>query len=423
MPKALIITVGGSDEPIVNAIKVYNKNGIDFIYFICSGGDSPASSSPTIDKEGKPILVKKEIKCPHCKEIVVEAHQRENILKQSGYKGRYEKIEINNPDNFEEVYKKTFECINKAKKDGCEIIADFTGGTKTMSSVLAIFSALDFKIKPSLTIGERRDINKTTSLSTPIILDIDSVRADFIFKITDELISRYLYFPALLLLEKTLQLGFKQEILEKITKKVLLCKVFYLWDSFEYEKACDNLRYYVDEFKREFAYLLKILERVKNTGYELVFDLISNAQRQGFNGFYDNAVARLYRALELFAQIRLKKFHNIDTSALEKSLDKLKNKEKWLLKKNEKGEIKIGLQDDYKLLLELEDPLGKIYAENENEFTDILKLRNNSKLAHGNLPIDENSWNKFFAFCKDFIEMGCKEIKVKPEYINLPNSF
>lgn len=421
MSKALIITVGGSDEPIVNAIRSY-KNQIDFIYFICSGGDTPTSSSPTIDKEGKPILAQKEIKCPHCKEIIVSEERRENILKQSGYKKGYEKIEIKNPDSFEEVYQKTINCIKKAKEEGYQIIADFTGGTKMMSSVLAMLSALDLEINPSLTIGERKDIIKTTSLSVPVILDVDSARIDFSIKIADELISRYLYYPATVILEKILQLGFRQEIADKIRKKLFLCKIFYLWDSFEYKKAYENLRNYAEEFRKEFSYLLKILEKEKNTGYEPVFDLISNAQRQGYNGFYDNAILRMYRALELFAQIRLKKEYDIETSCLEKSIDKLRNKEKWLSKKDEKGQIKIGLKDDYELLFELSDPVGITYNKRKEQFIDIIKLRNESKLAHGDIPISEDSYNRFCSFCKDFIENCCKEIKVKVEYIDLPKN-
>jgi len=420
--KILIITVGGSDEPIVNAIKDL-KDEIDYIYFICSGGKSKTASSPTIDGEGKVVEVKKEIKCPHCNEIIQHQELRENIIKQSEYKGEYKKIEIENPDDFREVYAKTLLAINEAKKQGKEIICDFTGGTKTMSSVLAILSVLDFDTKPFLTIGARRDIIKITGISHTTALDVDSARIDFVLKIVDEFISKYLYFPASLILKKLLHFGFKQEIIKDIETKLALCEIFYMWDSFNYEETFENLRNYARDYQEYIDYLLKLLNKAKNSGYEKVFDLISNAERQALNGFYDNAVARLYRALELFAQTRLKKEYDIDTSSLQNSLDKIKNKEKWLAKRNEKGEIKIGLKDAYELLEELEDPVGKIYKNEKEKFINILNLRNYSKLAHGDIPVDEKNWNKFFGYCKGFIERCCNEIKVSVKYISLPKNF
>lgn len=38
--------------------------------------------------------------CPHCKEVVLEGKKYPNILEQSKYKGEYEKIGIENPDDF-----------------------------------------------------------------------------------------------------------------------------------------------------------------------------------------------------------------------------------------------------------------------------------------------------------------------------------
>jgi len=416
--KILIITVGGSDEPIVNAIKDL-RDEIEFIYFICSGGKGKTASSPTIDGEGKVIEVKKEIRCPHCKKIIQQEEKRESILKQSGYEGNYTKIEIENPDNFKEVYEKTSLAISEAKKQGKEIICDFTGGTKTMSSILAILSVLDFETKPVLTIGARRNIIKTTGISHPEALDVDSARIDFVLKIVDELISKYLYFPASLILKKLLQFGFKREIIENIRKKLALCEIFYKWDSFNYEEAFENLKNYGNEYQQYINYLLKLLDRTKNSGYEKVFDLISNAKRQEYNGFYDNGVARIYRAIELFAQIRLKKEYNIDTSHLEETLPQLKDKidiEKWENYANEEEEIKLGLIKAYELLMELGDKTGEVYRKRKGKLLEKIKIRNDSKLGHGDTPVKENNWKEIFNFCKEFIEECCSNIGIKIEY-------
>ncbi len=397
MNTVLILTVGGSDDPLIEAIKFYKP---DFIFFICSGGTGPQASRRMVDGEG------------------------ENIISKSGYKNEYKIIEVSDPDSFEEVFQKTKEAIEDAKRlNPKEIIADFTGGTKMMSAVLTMLSALDFDCKPSLTTGIRRDLNKVKGTTYPRICDVQSAQVENVMKTVDELISRYLYFPAETVLRGLMRrLSLRDELLRKVHRKLDLCECFSLWDRFEYEKAFEILKNYASDYQEQFKYLLKILNREKNSGYEPVFDLISNAERQAYNGFYDNGVARIYRAIELFAQTRLLKEYGIKTSSLEKSLDRLKNKDRWLRKMDEKGRIRIGLSDSYELLLELDDPVGKIYESIKDEFKSTLETRNHSKLAHGDRPVSENDFRKILDFFKGFIEKCCNAIEVKVEYISLPKA-
>ncbi|MCX7706129.1 MAG: TIGR02710 family CRISPR-associated CARF protein, partial [bacterium] len=418
MGKALIITVGGSDKPLVEAIKQYNP---DFIYFICTAGKGPEASSPMVDGDGKVCIEKKEIKCSGCSRIVQEQIARENIIKQAGYEGEYRKIEIDGPDDYEEIYQKTKEAIKEAKQKNYEIIADFTGGTKTMTAVLAMLSVLDVDTKPSLTRGKRTDTSGVTGESLSTLIDVSSVRIENMFTLVDILISHYLYNSAYLLLTQSaskIQVSGKMGNI--LIDKSSLLLAFSYWDNFEYQKAYENLKDYAPKFKNDFDYLLKILGKEKNSGYEMVFDLIMNAERQAHNGYYDNAVARLYRSLELFAQIRLRNKHNIETSELEKSLQKLKNPEKWEKKKNEKGEIKIGLQDSYEVLLELGDAFGNVYSQQKKELLNILQIRNNSKLAHGDKPVNEEDWKKMLEFAKNFINECCRKSGITVDYHQLP---
>lgn len=404
--KALIITVGGSDEPVVISIKNHKP---DFIYFICSAGKDPKYASTfCVDGQGEP-----------CKR---GDKSYPSIIKQTDYKNGYKKIEIEDPDDFLEIYKKTKDAIQEAKDKGFELICDFTAGTKAMSSTLAMLSALDLEIKPYLVKGQRKDLIKTTEGSIPVNLEAQfkEAKVDFLLRIFNEFISKYQFGAGISLLEKILQMGLESNLERKIRKLREIAMAFYLWDIFQYEEAFLNLKNYAGEFKKEFNYLLRICGKDKPNGYELFFDLISNAKRQASMGFYDNAVARLYRALELLAQIRLKKQYGIETNALQKSLDNLKNKEKWEKKKNEEGEIKIGLQDDYELLDELEDPIGKVYKDMKGRFTDTIKIRNLSKLAHGNNPVKEEDWRNFLSFFEEFINKCLEKINLKFEEVEFP---
>lgn len=397
--KILIITVGGSLDPIISFIKTH-KEETDYIYFICSGGSPKVSSSNLVDGNG------------------------ENIINMSSYEGNYEKVEIENPDSFEEVYQKTKETINKAKNQNKEIIADFTGGTKMMSSVLCMLATLDFDIKLSLTTGKREDVEKIKGVSYPSLISLELPRIENILKISDLFIEKYLYNSAVLLLEKTLSsIELKDETRKKVMDKCYLCTAFNYWDRFEYEKAYEILKKYCSLFKEHWQMILKLTDRNENTGYEKVFDLYCNAERQAYNGYYDNAVARIYRAIEMFAQIRLKKEYGIDTSHLEKTLEKLPERDKWEQKKKESGEISIGLTDAYELLLELKDPVGKVYENSKKELLNMLSIRNLSKLAHGDNPIKKSDWDKIRKFFDKFIvQNACKAIKINPAFIQLPTS-
>ncbi len=422
MKKVLIITVGGTFEPIVDSIKDLKP---DFIYFLCSGGKDPKKSSKfQVNGPGKPCkkYIKERCQKEGCGETIEKEVGSPNILEQTNYKGKYKIIELNDPDNFDEVYKKIKETIEKAKKMGYEICADYTGGTKTMSSALAVLSSLDFEIKPFLVKGKRDDVIRTSGLSSVLNIEnqVNSARADFLLKTIEKLIEKNLYYSALEMIKFLLQKQLPEEIQRVLKEKKDICEGFFYWNNFQYENAYEILKNYASNFRKEFEFLLKILGKCKGSGYEPVFDLISNAKRQAENGFYDNAIARLYRALELFAQIRLKKEYQIETNHLEKSLIKLKNKDKWEKKKNEEGEIKIGVNDDYELLFELDDPMGKVYMENKNKFIDKLKLRNDSKLAHGDIPIDEAKWNEFLKFFEEFIERVCGDLKIKKEFVEIP---
>lgn len=424
--KVLIITVGGSDEPVVEAIKGYKP---DFIYFICSGGKPEVASHITVDGKDenkktiineKPCIRKKQIKCPDCGVTIQKEERFPSIIEQAEYEGDYEKIILNDPDDFSEVYDKTKICIDKAKEMG-NVIADFTGGTKTMSSVLSLLCAFNFNISPSLVKGKRENIIKISEGSIPVRENFNFARIDYILKIAGDFVSRFLYYPAKIIIEDVLtKIELNGELERKLIKKRNFCEGFYLWDIFEYEKAFNIIK---DEksLPNYRDYLLKILGKTKSTGYEKVFDLICNAERQAENGFYENACARIYRTLELFAQIRLKKNYGIETGDLD--LNKVKNKDYWENKRDNEGKIKIGLVDDYKLLLELNDEFGKVYAEKESTLKNILQIRNNSKLAHGDTPITEKDWKKILQFVKEFIENCCNRLKIKIEYLQLPRNF
>ena len=99
--------------------------------------------------------------------------------------------------------------------------------------------------------------------------------------------------------------------------------------------------------------LKRILKKTKANGYELVGDLLNNAERRASQQRYDDAIARLYRATELFAQIRIEKTKGYKLVKLTlKELDEeLRPEYRKYMKENDR--LLLGLREDYELLYKM----------------------------------------------------------------------
>jgi len=122
-----------------------------------------------------------------------------------------------------------------------------------------------------------------------------------------------------------------------------------------------------------------------------VKDLIGNAARRSREGRFDDAVARLYRAIEAIAQMGLLEDHGIsgtDGVPLERVPEPFRTE---LTPRARDRCVKIGLQDAYRLLRELGDERGNRFEELglAHLKKSPLLARNNSILAHGFEPVSE----------------------------------
>jgi CRISPR-associated protein (TIGR02710 family) len=123
----------------------------------------------------------------------------------------------------------------------------------------------------------------------------------------------------------------------------------------------------------------------------LVEDLWHNAHRRASERRYDDAVARLYRACEALAQVRLSEEYGIlDTKRV--CLDQLPSslRDEWVSRSRDHAPY-IGLQGAYRLLRELGDDLGARFTalELDGDQRSPLVARNQSILAHGFQTVGE----------------------------------
>jgi hypothetical protein len=418
MKTILVLSVGGSSEPIVNAIK---NNHPDFVYFFCSSG--PKGSEKTIDSPGEPCGDKRKSKCPKCEhEYPVGDPKGKAIVFQAGLtREQYEIITVDDPDDLNGCYLK-LQMLGTAIKEkfgDCHVIANYTGGTKTMSVAMALTGIISQQWDISLNIGPRADLVKVRSGDVPVVIDkwmiICQNQLDFLKKLLNSYHYAFIVNSISEMLSHPLDKSFRDKLIEARTVN----EAFDLWDKFKHKEALELLEHY-GRFYPYIINLKKILGKTKGSGYELVCDLLNNAKRRAAQKHYDDAVARLYRAIELFAQIRMGKEYDYKTDdlKLEKLPEKLKDEYSCHIRD---GKILLGLVEDYELLFKLGDPFGKKFEQNRGRIIDAIKRRNSSiSGGHGTTPLTEEDYFFVKDRLKGFIFEAAKEIGVNMEMEQLP---
>jgi CRISPR-associated protein (TIGR02710 family) len=198
------------------------------------------------------------------------------------------------------------------------------------------------------------------------------------------------------------------------------------WDRFDHDEAL-VIAQADPALKAEFARELKEIIRARAlfvsndpwpakdvTGIGLVKDLLQNAARCEERTRFDDAAARLYRATELLAQVRLRRGFGLRTDAVDLSLPVLPEvSQQWLSSRrtDETDEVKIALVDAYRLLEELGDPLGAYYTKNKKTLLKVLRVRNQSLFAHGLTPINLAEWRGIGPAWRQWLEGAIRVVE------------
>ncbi|MCA6509905.1 MAG: TIGR02710 family CRISPR-associated CARF protein [Pseudanabaena sp.] len=418
MTKILFITVGGSHQPIATSIKSQNP---DRVVFICSDG-AKGSKSQVIG-EGKPCEVRKGTE-------VIESLP--NIPTQLGLGDRFDAerdlVLIQEPDNLTECYSKINQKIREVKQESprAEIAADYTGGTKTMSVALAT-AALDSEINLFITTSTTRQnlikvesgerTRKATTTGVVVTKTVDKALPVYL--------QNYNYTAAIADLQNLLQsTELSSDQTRQIDELLDQCEGFDAWDRFDHRVALSRLQPYMRQTNiQPYGLFLKkviasrgLLDKELDTsdgmtghGYEVVEDLLLNADRRASQKRYDDAVGRLYRAIELLEQIRLFKQYGILTGDVDISKLPAQLQTEYEARKasNTKKKLQLALFQSYDLLSKFtEDPLGQLFLVYKDRILNSLETRNNSLFAHGFQPISENSYRAFNQVIGGFIREG-----------------
>ncbi|NJL01921.1 MAG: TIGR02710 family CRISPR-associated protein [Spirulinaceae cyanobacterium RM2_2_10] len=418
MPKILLITVGGSYQPIVTAIRELEP---DQVLFICSEDSRSqviGSGTPCERRRGPEVL-----------------ERLPNIPTQLSLGDRFQPdrdlLVLEDLDNLSECYRAIADRIRTLRQDAGDetrLLADYTGGTKTMSVALAMAS-IDSGIEAIyVTTGQRRDLiriefgEQVERASTASIVIERLVEQNL-----PALLAQYNYPAAINELKSLLKQNLPTTDRKRVRSLLNYCIGFDYWDRFDHAAAWNYLEPALRQAKLKPVILF--LKRVMHSreqfapaandhfqapsvmqghGYELVQDLLLNAERRAVLERYDDAVARLYRTLELLAQIRLWAGYGLKTSDLDVAKLPESLRAEYENLRSPRGAIQLGLTRSYVLLSQLPDePLGALYHQHHQRLQNALQVRNYSLFAHGLAPIDAAKYEQEFrTLVVPFLEAG-----------------
>ncbi|HQG51860.1 MAG TPA: TIGR02710 family CRISPR-associated CARF protein [Syntrophorhabdaceae bacterium] len=398
---AMVISIGGTPAPIIKSIMHYKP---EFVSFLAS--QDTADNIADIKKAAHGTNFKSEI-------TIVE-----------------------NVNDLLHCYNKADEAIKRVVKKKYEkdcVIVDYTGGTKNMSVSLAL-AAINHGFSFSYVGGKERTKN-----GTGIVIDgaeeiYQSVNPWDVLAIEERkqialLFNKYQFQAARqlcdLLSEKSNRYRFK------FKKLSFIIEGYHLWDLFRHKEAFDKFKkariqealesddLFFSKFAEESinisSFLQRLAESDKKLSPEFMLDLFANAERRFIEGKIDDAILRFYRLVEMLAQERLSKIHNIDTAdvLVEKIPASLRDEYMKVYRNTRDGKIRLPQGAAFNLLFELQDELGILFENNKSKFLNIQSSRNQSYLAHGFSSSKEQTYLDLRSF---IIDLGIIPYENAPKF-------
>ena len=311
--------------------------------------------------------------------------------------------------DIESIYEDIVSIMRELQDEGFaseDIVVDYTSGTKAMSAGAAIAGALSEVETLSYINGKREGGIVVRGTEKLLPIRPYKILIDNKLKTIKELFNTHQFDACLKLIEDLKAKTANSEVQEKLAYYEAVCSAYSAWDKFEHERASEILKEVKGEFADNKKFLGKMLKSEDKEPF-LIADLLNNARRRMEEGKYDDAVARLYRTMELIAQYALRKKYEIDSSDVDtwrlKTLGGVGRRvmEKYEALKGEDGRIRLALRQDYELLKDLGDELGQRFSE-DNEMQNLLGKRNASILAHGLEPVSREDAERLLLRVKEY---------------------
>jgi CRISPR-associated protein (TIGR02710 family) len=390
--KAMIVSVGGTVEPVVTSLL---KHRPDYVCFF--------ASQQSLDTIGD---IKKQ-------------------AKEKGLTFQDYKVVCDDVNDLVHCYGRALQCASKLPgtlSEHTDVTVDYTGGTKTMTAALAL-ATVGHGYSFSYVGGGERTKNGLgvvvsghevvkTGVSPWQIFAVEEKKRISLFA------STFQFEAAISTMERTMsKLGEPEQ--QVWTGMIEVLTGFLNWDNFDHVSAVKHLaagikqmdlcskfqiegsiKGYMDKVRGCFSSLQEMSMAssfFKKLHPLIVRDLVANARRRYLQSKYDDAVARLYRALEMVGQIEFEKETGCSTSdaAPYKLPERLREEYARLYGSGHDGKLKIPLFPTFRVLREINSPVGQKFEQNKDDLRNLLNARNGSILAHGVVPIARKTYEQF----------------------------
>ncbi len=419
----LIATVGGRPEPLVASIAHWRPDRVLFV--------------------------------PSCGTVGQIADIR-NLMGKKDYdlaEGAYDTVPLSDPQDFLQCVREMRAELEsrvlqwRGRGEGYDCIVDFTGGTKCMSAALSLVARPWPNSRFSYVGGVERDRNNmgvVVSGSEQVVHAANPWDA-LGYQAVEDAVAAFdrhaIGEGAQLLRDALKRISDNGSRKSELNVLATFMDAYDLWSRSEYGKAferfgqCESrlndlaaalhptpksrLKDHIDEARTRLEGLKRGFDHPTRA---LLEDLISDAKRRQREGRHVDAVARLYRAVEATAQLRLWEKYEIRTSSV--PLKKLPQPMRERLKAQaEDGTLKLALQESFELLRRWQDPLGERFVElGWHSRGSPLIRRNESIAGHGFAPVSPETSVQLWEGALSLAELADKDVFQFPQLGRQPDA-
>ncbi len=417
----LLCTVGGSHQPILAAIQSIAP---EYVCFFCTDKDPETGRPGSISQvtgTGSVIKAHPRDDKPTLPNIPTQAYLGEDRLEPR----------IVPADDLDGAYI----AIRNAAAELAErfpdarFVADYTGGTKTMTAALVCAALERDDVELQLVSGARADLVRVADgTEQAVTASVARLRLERAMAPYLGAWSRFAYHEAVEGLNG-IRVSVDAADRARLDLARTLSRALARWDDFDHAGALALIEPYAGRIAQSYPMLLPTLHLLANKDDTRhtparLFDLWLNAERRASQGRFDDAVARVYRLIEWTAQWQLGRKLNIDTAdfpadLLPTDIDAHPDRE---------GKIKLPLWSAWRVAQgHLGEPIQGLIENHGAELRNLLAIRNRSILAHGFIPVQKPDWERMRQWTQErflpVLRHLAKEAGLKHPLEQLPTEF
>jgi CRISPR-associated protein (TIGR02710 family) len=331
-----------------------------------------------------------------------------------------------NPNIMLDCYQAARRCVDRAIKMNVnpeEVTVDYTGGTKVMTASL-ILATIGHPFHFNYVGGDARTKNglgtvvdgheKMFPEMNPWSIFAEEERRQVVI-----LFNRRRFSAVLQIIDNCRMRELPADIADYFSCVYYISEGYLLWEQFNHEAAFRKISrglealyarqksypdpaidVFINQVKQNKLFLKRLLDetnKMKILHPILVDDLMNNARRRMADKRYDDAAARIYRALELYGQVCFEQTARCSNSAVKPEIIPREIREQFVRKfGNDRNILKLPMTATFQYLKHKGHPAGINFFEKYNDIKNVQSNRNDSILAHGIKPVTENAISSIF---------------------------